>query len=582
MGKLKEFVQRQRTEYLEILKKYKITIILVIAACLYHVVFEEILQTPFEKAVRTVMGADDYHALSEFSTRIYVFLMMSAVGSFFTETMLQSKKTEKKAYLLSFVGGVIWVLLEMAADHTENEYLRYYIGMSAVLYVLVLAGVSMMRIIKESGLRFEQYAVRLLFTTIKVGAVLLTLNIGLILLLQLFDTLITDIPVWDFMENVEVLLVGFVYVPYGLICITGKTEEKSKFVRGLLLFCMMPIILAATAIVYLYIAKILITQDFPSNEVFYICALLFSFGVCIWTFCYAYTRDEKSNLYYQVIKYMKYIYAPFLLLEIYCIGVRIGDYGFTSERYLAVWFIIAQVIYTAWEPLVNLCRRLFMFKTSKPMKVGYGEHYEWLIYVGIGIFVMLAFVPLTQVDRVVFRSQKARFLASYGESEEALKNANGAYRELRGNMYGEPWLKANYDTEALAEAMSGVGSPSYRDRIYVSQGNPEYSDGISIAGYETMYSMHVYRYSYDDPLTKKDYSAFKISYGNGKESVTVDLAELIGKSVKAYEKGGDKIGDFPYMVDVDGVRVMIFSIDFTYNRDTEELERLELDGVILK
>lgn len=56
----------------------------------------------------------------------------------------------------------------------------------------------------------------------------------------------------------------------------------------------MPCVMIAMAIIYIYIIKIFVTWEIPSNEIFNICSVLFAIGAPIWTMAYAFTKDKKT------------------------------------------------------------------------------------------------------------------------------------------------------------------------------------------------------------------------------------------------------------------------------------------------
>lgn len=103
--------------------------------------------------------------------------------------------------------------------------------------------------------------------------------------------------------------------------------------------------------------KIFVTQEVPSNEIFSICASLFAIGMPIWMMASGFV-EEKSSRYKKLIHITKYIYAPFILLEIYSMSVRVKAYGLTEQRYAAWMFILLQVIYILWEKIYARYARL--------------------------------------------------------------------------------------------------------------------------------------------------------------------------------------------------------------------------------
>ena len=105
---------------------------------------------------------------------------------------------------------------------------------------------------------------------------------------------------------------------------------------------MLPLVIAAVAIIYTYILKIIITRVVPSNEIFRILAGLFIVACPTWILNYNFASENK--LIKKITGILPYLYMPFILLEIYSIGTRVIAYGLTPARYISCIFIIFQII----------------------------------------------------------------------------------------------------------------------------------------------------------------------------------------------------------------------------------------------
>ncbi len=560
MGKIRELLDQQRQDYKDILKRYTATIAEVCFTCVLYV----IINTARMRWTDVI-------------TDIFLFLSVTALGFLFTETVIKGK--EKKGmlilfYILSLIDAGLWVLVAETLGSSKNDTVLYYTAAVFGLYLLLMFGKIFLEWVKESGIPFEKYMLRMVFTFMKIFLILLILNVGLIIIIVMINSLLIKIRVWMWISNMEVLLAGIVYVPFVLICLTRKDEERSKFVRGLLLYVFIPLLLISMAIIYLYMIKIVVTWKFPSNEVFAICAGLFCGGLCVWTLSYAYIKEDADNKYYKIIKYLKYIYAPFIILECICLFSRIGQYGFTFARYCAVWFIAAQVIYILWEPLVNIFRRIF-----KKEPIGYGEHYEWLVYVGIAIYILVILVPFTQALHVEYTSQRHRF----EEAREAgdTKGMHSIYRVLRDNMYGEKYLEENYDIKALEEEINinPWESASAYEWIYIYAGNEQKNQNIDISGYSTLSQINYYM-TYDEMLTPNEIKSVEIEIG--KTTKTVDLTDTVEAFAK-YSKERDEEDHLPYYVKTpSGDELVIYTIRFEYEEKDNQVRNLYINGIWLE
>ena len=652
MGKVQDFISRQKESYVAVIKRYAwtviSTIILSLIACMVNL------------DILTSEGVEN----------VVIFLGFFAGCSFFIETVLKSRtKAPAKmgtlvvAYIIAAVVSIAVTAVIRIAEESNSTFFQYYAAATIGFIVLILGGLAMRRLVKDSELSFEKYAVKLMFSFMGLMTIMLVLNIGIIVILELINSLLVKIRVWKILGTIESLLAGTIYMPFMLICLNVDEEEDSKFSRGLILYALTPLYTAALAIVYMYIIKLIVTMDFPSNRVFTICASLFAVGVCIWTAAYSYVKAEldagnyhesvpadispagfaghvpdggvpgvglaasgsgvpgvdsvssgltnewgglgpissdvppsvinelskpmpaekvivkkgveharyNKTFYDKLIIYMKYIYAPLILLELYCMGIRIHEYGFTSERLMGVWFMIAQTIYIAWEPLYNLVLKI----RRKAEKIRPHERYEDFLFVGLVIYFLAVLCPLTSVVKLEYLSQKARFIKDENIS---------TYRVLKNNMYGESYLK-DEGRYGMKYELSLKQSPdesayNYPPTIYIYEGDSSYRGAIPVEGAKYFYRFD--SFGREDMYDHDDLKNYSIEYEDG--TVTLDIAGLADDLLEDEEW---KYGKHAKLVELpktftatDGTRVVLTYISCRYTK--EGFEAINMKGYVLK
>ncbi|MCR4837734.1 MAG: DUF4153 domain-containing protein [Eubacterium sp.] len=554
MEKIKAWFERQQDRLSGVFRKFLGTLFLTLVLCVFW--------DSVEISGRRPGNTEEY---------VVIFLAMAIVGTFFTECALRGQKSKEATitgYVFAGLGAFLWVILDVICKSDVSDITRYYMLVSAVLYVLVLLGLAFLALIKESGLSFEQYTLRIIIASLRMLAILVVLNLGILLILWLFSTLITKFDYTNWLYYTEIILFALVYVPYGLSCLIDRTEpEQTKFARGLVLYALMPMLIASMGIVYIYMIKLVVTWDFPSNQVYLICAALFCVGFLIWTMAYAYTRRNVSVIYNKIIRYMKYIYAPFILLESYAIGVRIAEHGWTIVRYAAVAFIVLQVVYIAWEPIANL-----VLLICRKKKIHYAEHYEWIIYVAFGLAFFALVFPWSSAEYVEYASQKSRFEKVYAdvqkmyemdrmwtpeEYQEVAKlqySGRSIQRVLQSNVYGEDYLTVNYVANELSRVFSmdssrmyGKGNTEPTDPTgnidisdYFSGGLDE-TKGLPIENYRRMYTTSLFL-AYDTPVEWMELTHLELSYGDG-NVVHVDLSDSIANMISEANRTDKKEAD---------------------------------------
>lgn len=578
MGKIKELLSDQKNAIRNIVMRYTATIITAVIICIIYLILD-----------MAEYNSDKIDVVEDIISYLYIF----AVGAFFIESVIRGKISKKLYPVIYIANAAVSYILNLLAVNSSDIFSErqedYYFRILGFIILLEL-GISMYAIIRTTGLGLHKYATNFFFGFIRVGAVLLALNIGFMALLEIFDSLIIDINTWDIIGYIEILLTGFVYVPYFLICITDDSEERSKFTKGFVMYLMMPIIIAAITIIYIYIFKIIFTASMPSNEVFSICAQLFVYGVCIWTMAYSFIMDKKKLSFYdKIVKYMKYIYAPFIVLEIYCIAVRIIQYGVTDERYFAVVYIILQLIYIAWEPIMKLVRKIL--RKDKPE---YEQGYEGLIIVVLAMYVITMLLPFTNYGYISYKSQKSRIETAIEElrmtdsevpSQDGLEAFIGPYNYLKTDVYGKDYLNANYDAEEL-DMWVRMYHENYDDKDYTRWTSVYYrfdsnSGEIDISGYSKMYSTEM-RCGYGDEYSYDELGAIEIEFADTK--IAVDLYEtvmdIVGEQDK-YEYYSDN-ADEPLEIIIDEkAKLVIYYFRFDYSNELNRFKALHLEGYVM-
>ncbi len=609
MGKIKELLAEQKNVVKEIFFRYIATIIAVFLFCLV--------------AIYEV----DNTGSGEVAEHMMTFFAIFACGSFFIETVFT--KNRLVMYVVdAFISLILAILLFNLEDwfsHDSAEtFIKYF-----VLYIIILIGVSFYVIIKKSGMSFQGYVNTVGLRFIQWGTIFAVLNVGILIILEIYNSLIVKIEVWDFMARFELLFLGLLYFPYALICLTPEKEEKPKFFKALLKFILVPILIIAMAIIYIYIFKILFTGRVPSNEVFGICAGVFILGFGISTLAYAYIEDNldknvnynkkdakketgTSGIYDKIILYLKYGFIPTILLEIYSVGVRIGDYGVTEDRYLGVVFIIAQIIYIAWEPINMLISGIgkadikkadtkaissdtndnseILKRKKKEEKTGFGKGYEKLIFVAIIIYIFTVIVPFTNIEFCCYASQKSRM-------EKALLNndyatAHSALNSIRYNRYGKKYLDENYTEEELEEIHSKYyeihknnGEYYYSGGVYIS---PHYESAeIDIAGYSKMYSISntiSYSFEMDDAnlILEPNYDETDSEY----RLEINDVSDIVNDALKDYnyhiDDSNRNYEDVPIREYVFGdKKLVINNLSFYYFEDEKTISSFHIAGYVL-
>lgn len=564
MGKISGFFVKQKNFIKDIYKTYTATILSVIAMTFILVIFNHIDENEF------------------YEHSIFILLCFAIWSLFFESCFYKKSQNVTKRLLLTGTGVFVSVILDIIAYNITDKsdkvttYFYYFLAFYAIFFV----GSALFVIIKKQEISFHEYIARVIFGLLRAAGLFLVLYIATVLLLELFDNLVMDIDYWNTITDIEIIIAGFIYFPVCLVTLVKTEEENSKFTKGVITYALMPCVMIAVLIIYIYIVKIFVTWEIPSNEIFYICAWLFALAAPVWTMAYAFTKD-KNSIYAKLIKYMKYIYAPFIFLEIYAIGVRIYECGVTESRYIAVVFIIFQIVYELWELILVVSAKIAK-KEKKPV---FGCHYEYMILILIAFAFISLLFPVLNVTHVSYLSQKSIFL---NNKDSDVGAACEAYYYLKTNPYGKDWMDKNLTKAELKELQEKYYDKVYNTRDenkleweYVHNNGDLLSYGFDISEYKKIYSSSCGYYN--EEYTNEECKSIELRIGKDNR-VNIDITDCLSYYADI-DENPEQYSDEQktYRIDIDENRVFVISqIYFHYIGDMSRIKDLSISGYVLE
>lgn len=489
MSKIKRFFTKMTINYKNSFKKYTATNILIILMTLFFVI--------------------KYNELPSITSEILLIATVSGVGFFTCETYLKKVWQRVISYIVCIV---IAVILELGII-PENE-------MVCTGYVLSVFLIGLIKAIKNTEVDIGEYIIKVLKNLFNVGIIYTILNIGLTLILLIFMILILNNENnWDLMARLQIALLGFLVLPASLVAITEINNDVSKFIKTIILYIMLPLTVIATAIIYIYMAKIFIIREIPSNTVFRILAGLFTVAFPIWVSIY--TFKEQSKSIEKMCKILPIAFAPFILLQIYSIYTRIAENGLTPSRYIGVILIIFEIIAIF----------LSLYKERK-----YLIH---TITTAVILIVISTILPVVNMQSASYISQSNRLKKAWKAnqifnqlSDENKNIAKSAYNYLIRENNSIKYIPSYIDDEAI-ENYNKSDNYSYTNYLHY-----EYIDYPKIYGYNEIIPIEEYKKIQAIKVTEDDEQLNTMTNIKLTNSVTVDLREYISKIVEE-----DKISD---------------------------------------
>lgn len=560
--KIKELWIKISQEIRNVLKKYPFTISVIILLTLLYI----------------ILINESSGFILEY---LNPFLGWFGVGLFFCESGFGILSRPPYKVIGIFISAAISAFLvyqyRSYYENCENDV--YYIPNDIwferikMAYIIVCLILGIYFCYRKSGYLLPQYSIRVFSNMVKIHIIYMILTSGAlttgIIIQELFFSGNYNL---DIIERMLIIVTGFFYVPSIIYSFSEANINIDSFTKILVKYVLFPLTMLIFIIIYIYVIKILILRDIPSNQIFSILTGLFILAAPTWTMMESF---EHEYFWYYISRKIPLLFVPLILLQIYSIGIRIKQYGITPDRYMGVMWIILELIYL-----------VIYFKMHR---------YAGRIFVIIAAASITALLlPRINMYSISIHSQE-KILSIYKKegklSEEAEKKIYGAYEYLQDVQNSEKYLEDKYTQEEIEEI---TGFYDEMDNRYYSPeiriGIDSYIDDFDISEYSKMQIVQ-YDMNYDDSLP--NLKKLKLTKRESKDEViTVDLEKLIENYVdyglQHIEKDEycisiDSYYTEHYQVNIDDDKVLIIKdIEIKYNKETEKVEYVDLTAYLFQ
>lgn len=506
--KLCEFYNNLRKSF----ESYKVTYIAIVLVTLYSAFIELSYDTKLEVS---------------FDEMIVVrALCIFGVATAFIETYFKEKsKVKIPAFLAAAVIACIAAynlglkkgeqLMNMSGDIIKDVTTRLLIG-----YLLLLMLGIVYYSFKKSGFSFEEYTLRIFSNLVKVYIFYFILLIGTLIITEIFDELFID-GYSSLSSASAILITGLYFAPQCLAALSDMRDTPGYFIKTIVKYVLSCMTICSMAVVYLYMLKIIIMFEIPSNEIFSIVSVLFCLGIPIWIVV-GYYRDETK--YSKVLSVLPYVFAPLIILQIYSMGIRIYEHGMTNERYMGVMLIVFEIgTVIIWK----LCK----------------QKYEVLIKLLAIIIVVSVFVPVVNMESVSNTWQTV-FLQKYLQEVMDGKELTDLEYERMVGAYKYLSDKHKMQTSTYDEFIQIVGehtslTPKLTDYETYHIHCCQMVGDLELGGYKKL-SMLNQDESYDnlnssgraDSRLGVDFSQFKFIVRETGEEIVVDISDFAQRCIE--------------------------------------------------
>lgn len=498
---------------------------------------------------------------------ILLFTIYFVSGSFLVESIL-NKKDKKKVgtYIAVAIISTIFIVLQNSSSEAEN--IQYIVSKILICYISTLWILSVYFLFKKSEKDFKEYILKVFINVIKTSIIYGILSIGVVIVSSIFVYLIWEGLGYTLIARLETILLGFYYIPKLLYCLIDTDEDVHTFFKGLIKYVLTSLVIISFAIIYMYIIKILVLRDMPRNQIFRILSALFIIGMPIWTMMQHF-KDE--SIWGKISEKLPVAFIPFILLQIYTIGIRIINNGFTPFRYICVALILFEIAYVI----------IYIIKKEK---------LELLLLILNAIIIVSIIIPGINMFKISNISQAHNLKifkdkSDYTDGEK--EKIYGAYKYLKYSEGGEEYIDKilqSEDIEIIRTFSKSKLNNKDLDTYYI-QANLD-TEKINIEGYSKLYFVSTNKRSVDTNI-KETFKKVNLETENFEYNIEANLTNQFEKYVNSYiNTGNDEMQQYfkeNNEIEIDSNKKFIIkSFYLNYIEDTGIVKNYSIKGYVLE
>ena len=508
MGTIKKLFKRLGDNYISFFKNYLFTNIAVMISTIITVIF---------------LNEDTAYDLFKYE-------LFFCINSFTIENFFKNKKSR----IIGFIFGyIISFILGYLFNNYEDEFANFL-----VFYLISIASINLYHIIKETKLELSSYLHQIFSNLVSTTIINIVLNIGIFAVLGILHALLIPNSDFDIFLRTEIIIIGFYTIPAYLYAFINKEVHITDLANILLKYVIIPLTYIALVIIYLYIFKIIIRANMPSNSVFGIVFALFI--ECMPIFVLYKSFDFKNKFFNFIATNITFVFIPLYILQAYAMIIRVTTYGLTKARYLGLMVLIVEAII------------LFLMKFKKQ---------KYLINV-LYVFIIASFITFL-MPGINYEDASIKYQVNVIENllnnreikdlneEERIKLAN-SYEYLRDEKALDR-LSIKLDEEVI------IREPYTSNRRYFYEVFSNSNDTIDISKYSKMQII-----SADDDITN---NKIKI------KGYEIDLSDAITKLINH-----EQIKELIYNLDENND---FYVIGLTINGENKKADYYSINGYLL-
>ena len=277
----------------------------------------------------------------------FFFVFFPATGALLAvslQLLTEDFKHRLAAVITQVTLLALWLGVSLYLTQFERFSMQQLLGVSATVVTMVLSLFLLCFYHKDDDVPFWNFAQRLIVALVAGPVVGGILSLGIILFVQSLDWLFgisvdgwfPYIPTFCMVLLAPVLTMS--QIPDGKHKRIHYIAPYTGFIKGVVQYLFIPLLLLYMATLYVYAAKILFTWQLPVGWVCYLVSASMLGMVIVIFITYPLQHEQGNSIFKSLTRWLPLAMLPLLVLMSVAIGRRLSDYGITVSRlYVAVF-----------------------------------------------------------------------------------------------------------------------------------------------------------------------------------------------------------------------------------------------------
>jgi len=285
----------------------------------------------------------------EINLLIFGSIFITAMAEIIWEKYLYGKNRWLVRGIYSVITFILSIIFYVEYLRTNDYYNIYYFALIPISIILFVLIPILNRENKEKYLQseFSDFVITHIFALvlfIGIGIVLTTVNYLFFKSRSFFIFRLTMYSSWFIAEVLGVSL---------FLSLLKKTDtdlenyEFPSIFNLLIKFVIIPLIAIYTAVLYIYMAKTIISMQLPKGLISHLVLWYTAFSVVIMILITPFTQKDK--FFGNFKKYFPYFSIPLIFASLFALFQRIYQYGITEKRYyvliLIFWLLFCMILF---------------------------------------------------------------------------------------------------------------------------------------------------------------------------------------------------------------------------------------------